>query len=726
MAAGVNSTNKHEMKRKMYSESPASRERIQQFKEVLLQLSARLISIQADEIDREINRALRRAAEFCGFDRIFLMEFSGDLTSTRVIHAYAAPGWPQPKATSTTDDIPWLIKKITTGNTVVLPRLPDDLPKGALADRDRCIREGIRSAVAVPFKVAGAIRGGMVINYLRNRADLPDDLVAQLRHLGEILGSALERKSATVRIDQFRKFEDLLSEVSATYINLPPAEIEQVGRNDFGRLSRLLGVDRCMLYLVGDDKRFHKWESLFSWWPEEDDDTIRAVDKLEQRDPHWFDNMQYLYEKWSKGKTVQFTRLEELPEEAARMKRLYAAYGVKSGISFPLLAGGEIIGALSITTTRSHRSWPQDVVPKLRLFGQVFANALERKKSEESLRGAFSEIKQLKERLEADYTYLREESNLEHDFRDIVGNSAALKQILVKVKQVAPTDVTVLLLGETGTGKGLIARAIHNASRRKSRPLVQVNCAALSPHLIESELFGHEKGAFTGAHSRRVGRFETANGTTLFLDEIGELPLELQAKLLRVLQDGEFERVGGTTSIRTAVRVIAATNRDLEKEVEAGRFRRDLWYRLTVFPIFVPPLRDRLEDIPLFLSFFVEKYGKWIGKKFDTISQKTINALKAYSWPGNIRELENIIERAVITSPEGHLRIELPAQERSQLKTKSLADLERQHILRVLEETAWIINGPRGAARQLGLKHSTLRSRMQKLGIRRPPRVKKS
>jgi len=193
-----------------------------------------------------------------------------------------------------------------------------------------------------------------------------------------------------------------------------------------------------------------------------------------------------------------------------------------------------------------------------------------------------------------------------------------------------------------------------------------------------------------------------------------------------VLQDGEFERVGGTTSIRTAVRVIAATNRDLEKEVEAGRFRRDLWYRLTVFPIFVPPLRDRLEDIPLFLSFFVEKYGKWIGKKFDTISQKTINALKAYSWPGNIRELENIIERAVITSPEGHLRIELPAQERSQLKTKSLADLERQHILRVLEETAWIINGPRGAARQLGLKHSTLRSRMQKLGIRRPPRVKKS
>ena len=367
----------------MYSESPASRERIQQFKEVLLQLSARLISIQADEIDREINRALRRAAEFCGFDRIFLMEFSGDLTSTRVIHAYAAPGWPQPKATSTTDDIPWLIKRITTGKTVVLPRLPDDLPKGALADRDRCIREGIRSAVAVPFKVAGAIRGGMVINYLRNRADLPDDLVAQLRHLGEILGSALERKSATVRIDQFRKFEDLLSEVSATYINLPPAEIEQVGRNDFGRLSRLLGVDRCMLYLVGDDKRFHKWESLFSWWPEEDDDTIRAVDKLEQRDPHWFDNMQYLYEKWSKGKTVQFTRLEELPEEAARMKRLYAAYGVKSGISFPLLAGGEIIGALSITTTRSHRSWPQDVVPKLRLFGQVFANALERKKSED-------------------------------------------------------------------------------------------------------------------------------------------------------------------------------------------------------------------------------------------------------------------------------------------------------------------------------------------------------
>jgi transcriptional regulator with GAF, ATPase, and Fis domain len=250
---------------------------------------------------------------------------------------------------------------------------------------------------------------------------------------------------------------------------------------------------------------------------------------------------------------------------------------------------------------------------------------------------------------------------------------------------------------------------------------MQVNCAALTPTLIESELFGHEKGAFTGATARRVGRFELATGTTLFLDEVGDLPSELQPKLLRVLQDGEFERVGGSSTIKTDVRVIAATNRNLEKEVEEGKFRRDLWYRLNIFPIFVPPLRERLDDIPLFVQWFVRKYAKWSGKEFDMISQKTMRTLQNYPWPGNVRELENLIERAVITSPNGTLRVEMPlAKHAAPDKSKTLADFEREHIIKALEDTEWKIEGPRGAARRLALNPSTLRFRMQKLAIRRP------
>jgi transcriptional regulator with GAF, ATPase, and Fis domain len=254
---------------------------------------------------------------------------------------------------------------------------------------------------------------------------------------------------------------------------------------------------------------------------------------------------------------------------------------------------------------------------------------------------------------------------------------------------------------------------------------MQINCAALTPSLIESELFGHEKGAFTGAMARRIGRFEAAHGTTLFLDEIGDLPLELQPKLLRVLQDGEFERVGGSNTVKTDVRVIAATNRDLELEVEEGRFRRDLWYRLSIFPISIPPLRERLDDIPLFVSSFVKKYGNWMGKQFDVLPIKTVKALQGYPWPGNIRELENLIERAVITSPDGNLQVELPVTPPSRIHgdtRRTLEELERDHILKVLGETNWTIEGPNGAARRLGLKPSTLRFRARKLDIKRPDR----
>ncbi len=326
-------------------------------------------------------------------------------------------------------------------------------------------------------------------------------------------------------------------------------------------------------------------------------------------------------------------------------------------------------------------------------------------------------------KLNLEKVYLQEELEMEHNFGEIVGNSPMLRKLFRDVERVARTDSTVLITGETGTGKELIARAIHGASSRKDRVLVKVNCAALSSGLIESELFGHEKGAFTGAVSRRVGRFELADGGSIFLDEIGDLPAELQVKLLRVLQEGEFERVGGSKTMRVDVRVIVATNRDLEEAVEDGRFRVDLYYRLKVFPLHVPPLRERRQDIPQLVNYFARKYGTKLGKKIESVPQQTLNALMDYSWPGNVRELENVIERAVIISVGSELDLsdwrERPAAAAAPVRPATLDEHQRQHIVAVLEQTGWRVSGPKGAARILGLKPTTLAARMKKLGIER-------
>ncbi len=699
---------------------PKSSQEIQQFKDTLFDLSARLISVPAHEIGREIDRALELIAGAWDLDLVLFSEVT-DEGGLALAHSYAAPGIKRPSLLNARQEIPWMMKKILQGETVAFSRLPDDLPKTAVADRDFCVRTGIKSSLTLAFRTDEAGRGSLSALSLRRERSWTDEQVKTLRYTGQILINALERKKTTFRIHELLQFERLLSEVSATYINLPRDEVEKVLRNDFERLSRLLGVDRCILYRVGENMRFSHLEKPFFWCPDEDADVIKELDEWWAKVPNLFDNLQYFFDKWYSGEHLEWTRLEELPPEAEKVKKLYERFGVKSGIAIPVSVAGTTIAALVVTTIRAHRTWSPDLIPRLRLFGEVFANALMRKRNEEEIQSALSEIRSLKERIEADYIYLREEINLEHDFGNIVGKSDALKQILVKAKQVAPTNATVLLLGETGTGKGLIARAIHNASKRKDRPFMQVNCAALTPSLIESELFGHEKGAFTGASVRRVGRFEAAHGTTLFLDEIGDLPLELQPKLLRVLQDGEFERVGGTATVKSDVRVIAATNRDLEKEVEEGRFRRDLWYRLTIFPISIPPLRERLDDIPLFLGSFVKKYGTWIGKQFNMVPLKTIKALQSYPWPGNIRELENLVERAVITSPDGNLQMELPAHHETVADARrTLLEFEKDHILKVLEETNWTIEGPNGAARRLGLKPSTLRFRAKKLDLRRP------
>ena len=356
------------------------------------------------------------------------------------------------------------------------------------------------------------------------------------------------------------------------------------------------------------------------------------------------------------------------------------------------------------------------------MVAHVFANALERKRSDLALQRAYAEVTQLKERLELDNQYLRQELATDVSDDRIVAQSAGMKAVLRDIRRVAATDSTVLLSGETGTGKELLAEAVHQASKRKDRLLVRVNCAALPGPLIESELFGREKGAYTGALTRESGRFEVADGGTLFLDEVGELPLELQAKLLRVLENGTFERLGSTRTLKVNVRLVAATNRDLGQAVREKLFRQDLFFRLQVFPIQIPPLRDRREDIPPLVWAFIKDFGRHLGKVIEHVPRQSMEALRDYAWPGNVRELRNVIERSMILTDGPTLRVVLPeGLEAAHIGTPAmtLEDLERRHILDVLGQTGWRVSGSNGAARLLGVKPTTLEYRMKKLGIER-------
>jgi formate hydrogenlyase transcriptional activator len=521
-------------------------------------------------------------------------------------------------------------------------------------------------------------------------------------------------KSLALSISERLKFEETISKLSSNFINLPAQMIDEKIEEGLKIIGDFLEID-----VSGLSQFLKKGESLKVTHSSSSLESPLLLGQELDTSVPWYTN------KIRNGETIILPRvMDDVPKEATLERRYFEREGYKSHLGIPLAVGKEILGFISFTSIRVYRSWPEDLVKRLRIVAEIFANILMRKKTEASLEKAFSEIRALKNNIELERNYLRDEIRLEHNFENIIGQSEALQYVLFKVEKVAPTDSTVLILGETGTGKELFARAIHNESRRKDRPLLKVNCATLAGNLIESELFGHEKGAFTGAHARHVGRFELADGATIFLDEIGELPLELQSKLLRVLQEGEFERIGGSRTIRVDVRIIAATNRNLEDEVEKGRFREDLYYRLNVFPISIPPLRNRKEDLPLLINAFTKKISKRIGKHIDHIPRSTITALEGHSWPGNIRELENTIERAVINSQGSGLEvadkfnpaIAEPVQKKP---SKTLAQIERDYITRVLEEKKWIIEGKYGAAKVLGLAPSTLRNRMIKLSIER-------
>ena len=514
------------------------------------------------------------------------------------------------------------------------------------------------------------------------------------------------------------EFETFLANVSARFVNLPAdrldTEIEDVQR----LLCELLDLDRSTLWQVSGKEPV----SLLMTNIYQPQGTPPFPEQLIEESFPWS------RQKVLAGETVTITKLSDLPPEAGRDRESFGLIGTKSDVLVPLsVGGGPPFGLLTFAIMREERDWPEMVVKGFQLIAQVFANALarkkadtERKRMEGQLRERLGEIEELRQRLEKENIYLREEVRLLVEHTDIVGQSLAMKEVLTQAEQVAGTDATVLLLGETGTGKDLLARAIHSLSLRKDRPLVTINCASLPPTLIESELFGREKGAYTGSLTRMIGRFEIADGATLFLDEIGELPLDMQSKLLRVLEEGNFERLGSTKPLHVNVRIIAATNRDIAQEVQDGRFRQDLFYRLNVFPIVLPPLRERPEDIPLLVRAAVKEFQKRMGKEIENIPKKTMQALQSYSWPGNIRELRNMIEHAMIVSKGKTLEVHVPKRVSSEIDALgSLEELERGHIAAVLEKTGWRIGGEGGVAEVLGVKRTTLYAKMKKLGIKR-------
>jgi PAS domain S-box-containing protein len=421
------------------------------------------------------------------------------------------------------------------------------------------------------------------------------------------------------------------------------------------------------------------------------------------------------------GEPFSFNDPDDVP--SAEDRETFRRFGTKSGAAMPFCINGEFRAMLGFSAIRRRFEWSPEVMERLRLVGAVFGQALIRKETDEELRNALAEVRRLHDQTGSN-VHFRHDIKPPSALRLLVAESPATKRVLEQLESVAATPATVLLLGETGTGKEVCAQVIHRASERHGRSMITVNCGAIPATLIESELFGREKGAFTGALARQIGRFEMAHESTIFLDEIAELPLDAQVKLLRVIQERVIERLGGGQPVKVNVRIIAATNRNLEKAVADRTFREDLFYRLNVFPITIPPLRERVEDIPALVWSFIEEYSAAFRKPIDSISRESVAALKRYSWPGNVRELRNVIERAVIISKGPHLVVELPASAGVPAVPKStrLHDLEVDQIRAVLESVGWRVRGPGGAAELLGLKPNTLDSRMAKLGIRRQPR----
>jgi PAS domain S-box-containing protein len=554
------------------------------------------------------------------------------------------------------------------GRTIVLTAL-EDMPDEGAVDRESARAAGIKSNLTLPLAAGGEPPvGALAFNTLRAERAWPDALVKRLQLVGQVFTNALVRKRHDLSL---RESEERLA-AAADLAGLAFYEVDFRDRSVF--------VDDLFSQVCGIPPESQPGLKALKFWIEHlhPEDRRRV---LEQR--------QELHE----GK------LERLSIE---YRYLHPAHGEKW------------LHHVARVTQRDAGGYT------IKTFG-VLRDITERRRREEALRQSYAEIERLKDRLQAESDYLKAEIRVVHPNGEVTGQSPAIQKVLRLVEQVAPTDSSVLVRGDTGSGKELVAQAIHRLSPRRSHLMVKVNCAALPSGLVESELFGREKGAFTGALTRQIGRFEVADGSTLFLDEIGELSLEVQAKLLRVLETGEFERLGSPRTIKVDVRVIAATHRDLAEDIRKGRFREDLYYRLNVFPIRVPPLRERPEDIPQLVWAFLEELSARMGKKITQVPRQTMEALQRHPWPGNVRELKNVIEHGAILTTGDTLRV--PTLEDAapvEAPQPTLADSERTLILRTLEGKRWRVKGPGGAAAALGLNPSTLYSRMKKLGIRPP------
>jgi formate hydrogenlyase transcriptional activator len=502
-------------------------------------------------------------------------------------------------------------------------------------------------------------------------------------------------------------FEQLVATLAARFVDVSLEQVDDAILDSQRRIVETLDLDRSTLWSdtgSGDLVATHIW----------------ARPELPPMPPGLPAKtlFPFLTDSLRAGDNICFARVADVPSAVDRDN--LTRFGLKSSATLPLLAGDRIIGAISFGAMRAERQWPPEIVERLRLLATVFAHALARKATQEKLQRALAEVKQMRDQLARENVQLRHEVKTLRLPRALVAESVASRRLGAQIESVAPTNATVLLLGETGSGKEVVAEAIHELSRRHQRPMVRVNCAAIPLALIESELFGRERGAYTGAVSQQRGRFEMADGSTLFLDEVGELPLEVQVKLLRVLETRVVERLGGGPPVKVDVRVIAATNRDLEQAIADRTFRDDLYYRLNVCPVTVPPLRERPEDIPVLVWSFIDEFSKALDRKVESVSKASLLALQQYSWPGNIRELRNLIERAMIFSAGPQLVIELPHAAARQARGARLEDVQAHHIRDVLDKTRWRVRGPGGAAERLGMKPTTLESRMKKFNIQRP------
>jgi len=636
------------------------------FETLLAGFSSRLLNVPPGELDREIEAGLRGVCVPLGIELAALWQWTPRATPAviRPTHVFCTDEAIQLEPL---DEklFPWFVERMLSGRPVVLASL-DELPPEAELDRESCRLFGVKSNLTLPLAVGGEPPiGALGVNTLSRERAWPDALVKRLELLAQIFTNALARR----RSEEERQRSEARLLAGADLAGLAFYEV------DFER--RVVFVDERFRTICG--------------LPPERDAGIEPVEFwMERLHPddreHVLDLRQQLHDGKLEQLAVEYRFLH--PRLGERWMHHIARVSSRD-------AGGR--------TLKSHG---------------VFRDVTERRLADESLRRSCEEIAQLKERLQAETDYLRAEIMVIGERGRITGHSPVIEEVLRKIEQVAPTDASVLVHGETGTGKELVAQAIHSGSRRRSHVMVKVNCAALPSGLVESELFGREKGAFTGALTRQIGRFEVADGSTLFLDEVGELPLDVQSKLLRVLETGEFERLGSPRTIKVDVRVIAATNRELIGEVRNGHFREDLFYRLNVFPIRVPPLRARAEDIPQLVWSFLEELSPRMGKKITQIPRRTMDALQCHHWPGNVRELRNAIERAAIITTGETLRMPvLDDGAPAAAPAVTLTDAERAHILRALESSGWHVKGPKGAAEALGINPATLYSRMKKLGI---------